>query len=329
MLRAGSDTLARWVLASDASCQTCRQISYAISAAVDGKLEMLPLNHPEVQRWREQSFGASPAWEPALFRVRGAEVRAWTGPGMAAPLVRRLGLRSTLRLVVALGQLKHEVQRPRMSAPQTAGMDRKQFLRFGAGIAVAGGLVLTGRTPAFAEKAQASAQAWVKANQARLPQTYDALIQYSMPYRKEIYRAVSTKVRSDIWVTQVDRFRAGRRELSAEQIAVLDRIRTVFAEERTFLFEDEGASAARPDLDQLRVLAGQAFGQIDAYALLASLGPVPAEDAAMLGVLAVDCTCNLSDDWCSAGGCWCTGCTRSSWGCGTALLKSCNGMCCA
>jgi hypothetical protein len=52
-----SNVRARWVLAFDASCGSCRTVSHAIGQACDGKLEVLPLAHPEVQRWRQATLG--------------------------------------------------------------------------------------------------------------------------------------------------------------------------------------------------------------------------------------------------------------------------------
>jgi len=60
-------TRTRWVLAFDASCNTCREISAQVSSASDGKLEVLPLNHPDVQRWRQQGLGVQPPWAPTLL----------------------------------------------------------------------------------------------------------------------------------------------------------------------------------------------------------------------------------------------------------------------
>lgn len=81
------DSQARWVLAFDASCATCREISAAIGQACDGKLEVLPLAGVPVQQWREAAMGPDAPWAPALLRVRAdGRVRAWTGVGMGVAL---------------------------------------------------------------------------------------------------------------------------------------------------------------------------------------------------------------------------------------------------
>jgi len=99
------------VLAFDATCGTCRRISGAVEQACEGRLEVLPLADLDVRRWREETLGVDAEWAPTLLRVGSERVRAWTGPAMAAPLVRWLGPITTT---------------------------------------VAAGLVLTGKTPAFA-----------------------------------------------------------------------------------------------------------------------------------------------------------------------------------
>jgi hypothetical protein len=51
-----SNTAAGWLLAFDASCGTCRKISSAVVDVCVRKLEVLPLLHPDVRQWREQSL---------------------------------------------------------------------------------------------------------------------------------------------------------------------------------------------------------------------------------------------------------------------------------
>ncbi len=98
----------RWVLAFDASCATCRQVSAVVVQACEGRLEVLPLSRPDVRSWREQALGAEPRWVPTLLRVEGDKARAWTGVGMAMPLARRLGPAATVRVLRGLGQMRRQ-----------------------------------------------------------------------------------------------------------------------------------------------------------------------------------------------------------------------------
>jgi len=144
---------ARWVLAFDASCGTCREISRLVAHASEGKLEILPLAHTDVRLWRERSLGSQPPWRPTLIRIHGSDVRAWTGAAMGIRLGRRLGIPLTIRLVRLLGQLsrpEHNYSSEQTNIDQSI-MGRAQFLRLGTGAMVAAGLILAGRTPALAD----------------------------------------------------------------------------------------------------------------------------------------------------------------------------------
>ncbi len=101
-----SDPATRWVLAFDASCEQCRKASEAVEHACGGKVELLSLMHQDVRRWRAESFGEPAPWKPTLLQVEQDRVRGWAGPGMAVALVRRLGLRATVRTVGALNDLR-------------------------------------------------------------------------------------------------------------------------------------------------------------------------------------------------------------------------------
>src|SRR5919197_3957987 len=132
---------ARLVLAFDASCGTCREVSAAVAQACGGRLEVLPLAHDDVRRWRAQTLGPAAPWTPTLLRVRDARVRnererddrggddrvrvgrggddrvrvgrggdgavrAWTGTAMGVALIRHLGPRATIQVLRALGELR-------------------------------------------------------------------------------------------------------------------------------------------------------------------------------------------------------------------------------
>jgi hypothetical protein len=165
---------ARWILAFDASCGTCREISQVVDVAAEGKLEVLSLSRPDVREWREQAFGADAPWMPTLIRVDAA-VAAWTGVGMSVQLVRSLGLRSSIRVLRALGELKHQT-----SAAHPTGVGRRRALRIGAAAVVAAGMMIAGQVPSFG----ATAEGWVAKNPGKLPHDYDEFSTYSLTYRK-------------------------------------------------------------------------------------------------------------------------------------------------
>jgi hypothetical protein len=325
-----SNVGARWVLAFDASCGSCRTVSHAIGQACDGKLEVLPLAHPEVGRWRRESLGPEAPWAPTLIRLRGEHVHAWTGAAMGLRLTRSLGARSTLRVLRSLGRLR----RQRSASPSgeaTGGqvMGRGRFLQLGAGLALATGMLLTGRMPALAEDSCSAARAWVDANRGGLPESYDEIAARPIAYRRAILGALPPRVQSRLWVEHVQRYRASHPSLTVEQTAVADRVAAMAAAESTF------QAAAGPELRQrlrgLEEAAVGALGREQAGALIATFGPPERAAAAsplMPGI--TGCTCSVGDDWCNNRAVcedYDGDCRHSEKGCGGFWASACDGRC--
>jgi hypothetical protein len=326
----------RWVLAFDASCGTCRQISAVVAQACEGRLEVLPLSQPEVQSWREQALGAQAPWAPTLLRIDGGGVHGWTGVSMAVPLARRLGPRPTVRVLRGLGQLRHQaaghLDGPAQEGSRGKAMGRSQFLRLGAGALVAGGLIITGRAPAFAEREADAASIWVGKNQGRLPQRYAELITYPESYRKAVFRTLSPRIRSQLWVEHLNAYRAAHPALSAEQAEMIGRATVIMGRESTFVTKQDGRSAVHRQLDDLRAAAVHAFGHDEAYALLAALGPSTRKPAAAMFAATAqggDCECSVDSNWCDGGTGQCSqnGTCRWHTDCGVGYLYWCDGVC--
>jgi len=315
---------ARWVLAFDASCATCREISDAVSRACGGKLEALPLIHPDVRQWRDRALGPDAPSAPTLVRVTGDDVRAWTGKAMAVPLARRLGLRASARVLCALGHLRGQATAVPFERPGV--MDRARFFQLCAGLAVAAGVIVTGTTPAFAEKRCATAAAWVAKNKGHLPQTYDEVIAYPMAYRRAIFSALSATTKSQLWSEQLTRYRTAH-QLSSEQSAV---IQTGLRLSRPALFERLGSAEVKRSLDELRKSSGAAFGGPATDALFATLGPAESAKSAADASVGPDnaCSCATADSYCGNNThCQSGGCGYSSSGCGTFYAYACDGLC--
>ncbi|HWO68122.1 MAG TPA: bacteriocin fulvocin C-related protein [Umezawaea sp.] len=326
----------RWILAFDAECGVCREISAAIADASREKLEVMPLASPDVRSWRERALGAAAPWTPTLIQLSETRIRAWTNRGMVLPLVRRLGPRSTMRVISALGELQQ--QRKDRNGPENARrnlMTRSQFLRFAAGAVAASGIVLTGRTPAFAAGEATEARAWVAANLSRLPQRYDDLIGYPMTYRKEIWKASAPRLRSQWWLEQLGRYQATHGDLTAEQNAVMTQTLKLAADETTFNFEQADRSELMRQVKGLAASATDAFGTEEAHAVFATLGaaenPVtrPEPCCTMPG-----CDCNHDQEpglnWCGSRDCiyYITKpCAVYCCDCGFLLLARCDGRC--
>lgn len=318
----------RWMLAFDESCSTCRTISQAVEQASAGKLEIVPLARTDVVDWRHQALGTQPPWAPTLIRL-DEDVRAWTGPGMVLPLLRRLGLRASVRVLGALGDV-------RSTSEEKPLLSRGGFLRLGGGAVMAAGVLLAGGSPAMgAEKLQSEARTWVAANPEKLPQNYDDVVAHTPAYRRAIYEASSPAVRSRLWVEQISRRRNDR--LSEAQQSVLDRALALAAEESTFSDDPDTVSAVLPKVAALSEAAREVFEQDEIYSTLATLGP--AQLPGSVSPLACDiCTCASKSDWCSKPARYCRpitcayecdqphGCYCFT-GCGTFWRYECDGYC--
>lgn len=316
-------TRQRWILAFDGSCTKCQAISNAVAQASSEKLEVLPLTHPDVLRWREQCLGENAPWVPTLIQIDGIRVRAWTGTVMAFRLVRALGLRSTMRVLRALGELRQQQSDPTQDRADRQTIGRKRFLQLGAGIAVAAGLTIAGKGPAFAQSATSRARSWAEANQKQLPQHYAAVVQYPVEYRRAIFAKSSPQVRSALWLEHLRSYQTIHPHLSSAQIQVIDRAAATFADEA--IFEKGPSTDVDRRLTSLREAAVAAFGETEASALLATLGPV--EQTEPSAALVPDCECSTSSDWCGSY-CFVPNPPCPGWiGCGSGWIYWCNGYC--
>ncbi|HEX6340281.1 bacteriocin fulvocin C-related protein [Umezawaea sp.] len=327
MERAG----ARWILAFDASCRTCREVSASVDRAAGGKLEIMPLSHPDVRRWRARGTGSAATDRPALLRVDGDAARTWTGLGLGLALCLRLGPRSTARVLGALGEAR------RGTAPQEPPtgrlLSRAQLLRLAAGAVVAVGVLGKGGAPAVAEESAADeARAWVEANRGTLPQAYDDVAAMPMAYRREVYRASSPTVRARLWRDQFDRYRAvfGDR-LTEARAGALDRAAEIASRDELFARERGLRRGEVPELDGLREAVTDAFGADTAYALVGVLA-LPGHERDAAGPYPPRCECASEDPWCDGrpcvyGLCCPQRCVYYGEACGTLWAYDCDGMC--
>lgn len=308
-------TRRRWVLAFDASCGKCGRLSRAAAQASGELLEIMPLAHPEVRRWRDRSPAAR-TWAPTLIRVDGTRATVWTGTAMGVRLLRHLGPRRAIRVLGALGRTRRPEPAQRNNSAAAA------LLQLLSGLAVAGSLIMA-RTASGPGADGMSPHAWVEANKNRLPRDYDGLTAHPVPYRKAIFSALAPEVRTQLWTEHLDRYRAAHPGLADGQTEVIDRA--------VALVSRMGESAYRPaeELQALASAAMNAFGRDEARLLLATLGPESAPDESAAAAT-TDCDCANFSDWCGSG----TGCTNyprpcveSSSGCGTFWTWECNGIC--
>ncbi|MFE7853380.1 bacteriocin fulvocin C-related protein [Streptomyces sp. NPDC057403] len=236
------------------------------------------------------------------------------------PLLRRLGPRSSVRVLRALGDLRRQDAVHTGARPGTLG--RAQFLRLSAGLAVAATVILKGSPPAFAENEAASAHAWVKSHRDALPTAYDDVVAYPESYRRAIHEALPAKARSRLWTEHLRRYDEARPGLSADQRTVLRRARALAGEPATF----EGAPPA--ELREVGEAARAAFGPDEARALLAVLGPSTAVTRSAAALPPPNCGCSIVDGYCGwTDPCVRGGCTTTRTGCGSLWIYPCNGLC--
>lgn len=134
----------RFVLAIDAACSMCQRIGRAVADAGGSRLEVRNLRDVEVRHMRDEALPGGAEWAPTLIRVSGSQYTAWTGFRLVAPLVWRLGMRRTVRLLVALGELNGRVHAVGDTNISRAGMlSRKRFISAALVGAFAGISILT------------------------------------------------------------------------------------------------------------------------------------------------------------------------------------------
>ncbi len=268
----------RWMLAYDATCATCRHISRIVGTACDGRLRVVPLGRPDIRDWRAQALGPRAAWKPTLLRVDEPGVRAWVGPAMAAPLIRRLGVHTTVRVVLALGRLRVADLPPDPGKPvrRTA---IGPFVQLLTGAATAARLLLTGKAPVAAAQENEAALRWVAKNKDRLPRGYDEVTAYPVAYQRAIYAASDPAAQSQFWVEALRRDRLAHADLTAEQQDVFDRAIELAATERLFVADQRPATELDESLAGLRQDAIRVFPDRKDHHLLVTLGEIrPAPD---------------------------------------------------
>jgi hypothetical protein len=321
-----SDPSLRWLLAFDATCQTCQSIADAVAEASGGRLDVVPLRHPQVAAWREQAIDADAPSRPTLLRVENEHVRAWTSTAMVIPLVRRLGLRATTRVVAALGELKHQAKQvsPIGQPPNADGMTRKHFLRMaGGGIVVATGIITGTGMSAFAAQRAVSARTWVEQNLGHLPQQYDEVAALPEHYRRAVFQASTPQVQTRLLLDHLAHRRTAATKVTTRQAQLFDEV-SAYLEE---LSHSAAPAAARPDdrLTRLEAEVLAAFDRASAIATFGTLGPVSESTVA---TRVPQCECSVGSKFAHCQACvdW-IACNNTYKGCGFLLQYDCTGMC--
>ena len=320
MIMAGTRT--RWILGFDGSCGSCAGVADAVAAACGDRLEVLPLQHPDVADGRRRALGDGAAWRPVLLTVSAAGVRAATGVRMVGRLVVHLGPRTALRVVRTVGRLRSmndrgEVRRPGDLRPLQR-LSRAHLARdVGWGLLTTVGMAVTGVAPASTD----TVGGWERVLEGSLPTTLPELIPLPEIYRWVAYTHLTPEQRSTVWTSHLAGFAARAAASSPDGRLAFLRALAAAADPATF---------RAPDLALLDAVSADvvaAFGPDLARAMLAVLGPEDPDDPELP---AVSCGCSVSSDYCT-GGRRCRlglqGCVRSSSGCGTFYSYPRDGLC--
>jgi hypothetical protein len=229
-----------------------------------------------------------------------------------------------MELLRSLEKLRHGgVEQPARSGDGPL-LGRAGFLRLGAGLSVAAALILTGRTPAFADTTKDTVSQWLEANKDRLPHRYDDVVAHPMTYRQAIYGALPTTAQGELWLEHLRRYRASHPDLSAKQNQVIDRaiafVGSAFTSERSEASQ-VNAFVSSAEGQRLKEDVIDAFGLDEGRALVATLGDVsPAYGQ--------HCNCAWDNMWCAVDCIWMgCGCWSTEQGCGSFWSYSCNAWC--
>lgn len=310
----------RWILAFDSACASCSRLSLRIAQACDGNLETLPLTSEEVERLRREALGSLAPWEPTLIQVRLDSVQAWTGRSMILPLLKHLGIRSSIAVTRTLGTLRNELETEDSEQQGATHLTRKRFLQLGAGAAIAGSLALTGQVPAYASS---PARTWVGANKNNLPATYSEFSRYPSDYRREIYRELTPARRSRLWIEQIQQYKDAHPNLTVDQLDILEEATATVSDQATTATIDRSKSTASDEAFSRRSKA--AFGD-DAGTLFANLGPAPQVQTSTSALALCGCSIVSPANACFIG-CGPAPCGANNLGCGLFYQYRCDGDC--
>ncbi|MCC7131943.1 MAG: bacteriocin fulvocin C-related protein [Gemmatimonadales bacterium] len=172
------------------------------------------------------------------------------------------------------------------------------------------------------------AREWVAANREHLPDNLEAISQYSMAYRRAIYRELPRSTKLALWRAQLEHYGRDRR-LNAEQREFL---REVDRDIDTFFGPEKVAAAKARYLERARATLGRDLTR-DIFAVLGVASLRTGSGRLLSGMKGAftDCNCSVGSDWCNIMGPACSnngGCTNATLeGCGWWFCEACNGTC--
>jgi hypothetical protein len=167
-------------------------------------------------------------------------------------------------------------------------------------------------------------QDWVTQNAGHLPTKYADIVRYPMTYRRAMLATLDPQAKSRLWGEHLQWYQKTHPNLATGQAEVIDRAAEILSD--ATIFEQPRSANADQQIKDLGEAAIAAFGQTEAAALIATLGPTENARA-----ISGDCECNADHDWCIFGDCHPSTrshlCFWSGTGCGVFQIHQCNGLC--
>jgi hypothetical protein len=247
---------------------------------------------------------------------------------MVGPLLKRLGIRRSVKLINALGVVDVESG----LAGSVRGRQVYGWIRWLApasvGLWVSGcALLLAPRQDSRGMPTSNLAVDWVRAEGRVVPTDYETVGSIGLPYRRAIFETLNGHQRSELWTDHVRMFRRTQDAWSSAQESSLAEVLN-FVKNPAFFEKLDGAfvgGSANPSVGTIRENAIAAFGRDQAYRLIAHLGHFNPHEGMFVGT----CDCASGDSWCGTGeGCGqLPGSCIAAAGCGTFWLSECTGSC--
>lgn len=190
-------------------------------------------------------------------------------------------------------------------------------------IAMTLGIAVVGfPTRALAEadcaKTQDQIQAWIEENAGKLPTTLEGVSRHPMAYRRAILDSLHPEQKVALWGEHIRQYIASHPQLSAKQIAVLEKVLTTLSPQLYTI-------GITPEVQRVQAAVKEAFAPEEARLIVATLGPPESPGAE--ASLAPICECSRADAWCGGFRCRAYSCTKKTSGCGWFGLSKCDGLC--
>ena len=182
------------------------------------------------------------------------------------------------------------------------------------------------------------AHQWVESHQGELPQNYEDFLKVPRAYRRTVFSALPSEIKSKIWIGHINWYLSNQKDLNDRQLVLLQEAIDFLKQPNLYAVPVD--SLQNSEIEQsLLELEGEirdAYGDKEA-GLILEMGQFrdnshqsEVESSSLL--LQPECECSIYSDYCWLNGpqgssCYDTACHDISWGCGTFGIYKCDGEC--